>query len=96
MKAWTSLGAGRANYIESSVNGSDIDNELTNDTINGQSSAELDPSSSSYSYSRVNQRWEVGVRLSTSGSFESMSFVDNDGRGIPLQKHPTERIYIPE
>ncbi len=22
--------------------------------------------------------------------------VDNDGRGIPVQKHPTERIYIPE
>jgi len=88
MKAWTSLGAGRANYIESSVNGSDVDNELTNDTISVESS--------SYSYSRVNQRWEVEVRLSTSGSFESMSFVDNDGRGIPLQKHPTERIYIPE
>ena len=88
MKAWTSLGAGRANYIESSVNGSDVDNELTNDTISVESS--------SYSYSRVNERWEVEVRLSTSGSFESMSFVDNDGRGIPLQKHPTERIYIPE
>ena len=82
--------AGRANY--SSANGSDVDNYLTNDTISVESSAE----SSSYSYSRVNQRWELGVRLSTSGSFESMSFVDNDGRGIPVEKHPTEHIYIPE
>jgi DNA topoisomerase-2 len=71
------LGAGRADNIEKMVNGSDVDNELTNDTINAESSTELDPSSSSYSYSRVNQRWEVGVRLSTSGSFESMSFVNN-------------------
>ena len=56
MKAWTSLGAGRADYIKSSVNGSDVDNELTNDTISVESSSE----SSSYSYSWINQPWEVG------------------------------------
>jgi len=72
------------NNIESSVSVHDVDNELVNDNTatNSESSAERDPSSG-YSYSRVNQRWEVGVRLSTSGSFESMSFVNNvwTGRG---------------
>ena len=47
----TSLGEGRADYIESSVNGPDVDNVLRNDS---QSSAECNPSSSIYSYSRIN------------------------------------------
>ena len=50
----TSLGGGRADYVESSVNGPHVDNELRNDIINGQSSAECNPSSSIYSYSRIN------------------------------------------
>ena len=50
----TSLGGGRADYVESSVNGPHVDNVLRNDTINGQSSAECNPSSSIYSYSRIN------------------------------------------
>jgi hypothetical protein len=49
-----SLGGGRADYIESSVNGPHVDNVLRNDIINGQSSAECNPSSSIYSYSRIN------------------------------------------
>ena len=38
----------------------------------------------------------IHVSISYDLQEELVITVDNDGRGIPVQKHPTERIYIPE
>ena len=38
----------------------------------------------------------IHVSISYDLQDELVITVDNDGRGIPVQKHPTEHIYIPE
>jgi len=36
------------------------------------------------------------IHVSISYDLQEELVMDNDGRGIPVLKHPTERIYIPE